>query len=493
MKAPVFGFLALFATHLLQANTNVDLGLRYLNSRLRSPGLKIVDITTLDEQGNIYVTGTLTEQSRFDSTIVDCSGTNSPGIKCRDFYLGKYDRQRKLVWLKHAPNAGGTALAVHGIDSIVLGGRIWGSTRIDDKELLHTRKESGTFLARFDATGKTLWLHQFDQASANDITGLAVDANGNILAAGVLNGSMDFEGTTLTPRGKSDGFLAKYTATGKFLWVRQHGDSIAKPASVAVDQHGDSYVAGTFWDSFAGMKSRPGSGIYLIKYDEDGKVLWATNADSDVEVTRRRSPEGVTAHNVILDRESNPYVVGFLGGTRQFGSTTVTQESSIYGSVYFAKYSSTGTFDSVRQFRVGDGSFAGAVSIASVRPLPNTKRTTDEKRINVVGEYITANAKALSEQASAAAGAATASPNVPIVNDSGASLAPLLYIFKAESNIVLVWSAAAPKELLLEETDMLMPLPIWTSVAAPRSLAGAFVTVVLPIDRAAKFYRLRKP
>jgi ribosomal protein L24E len=490
MKAiVVLSFLAVLAAKDVMAGTNVDLGLKYLSDKLQNPATGNLGgaAFAVDERGDFYVTGEMHDQSRFGDTIVECAGTNSQPFQCRDLYVSKYDRSRKLVWLKHAPNAGGTAVAAHGTNWVVVAGKIWGDTRIADTEIRHAGKDRSAFLTRLDIDGKAEWVRAFDGTAASEIYGVALDAGGNMLVTGEMNGPLDFGGTTLAPRGKRDGFLAKYTADGKLIWVQQHGDALAQPRGVALDAHGNGYVTGRCWDSFAGVKIRPGSAMYLIKYAPDGKVLWATHADSDVEVTRRRAPEGIEGSNVVVDREGNPHVVGLMGGTRLFGTVTVTNESKYYAPIFLAKYAANGALEWVRQYRSGDGNFGGAVSLASAMPLPRGKARSGPTTGNAAP-----SAKTVSMEAAAAA--ATVAPTVPLIasTESGTRSAQPLRIFKADTNIVLVWPANS-KDFILEGTETLMPLPIWTTISAPRTQEDAFVTVTLPAEGAAKFYRLRTP
>jgi hypothetical protein len=60
----------------------------------------------------------------------------------------------------------------------------------------------------------------------NSSTGLAVDAEGNILAVGDLWGSIDFGGSRLAAKGDRDIFLAKFDRSGTHIWSQCYGDEL---------------------------------------------------------------------------------------------------------------------------------------------------------------------------------------------------------------------------------------------------------------------------
>jgi hypothetical protein len=484
-----------------------DVGLKYLSNQLKNPMTKNAGergiALTIDDEGSFYMTGILQQSGRFGDTILECTGTTSPAYRCRDLFVAKYDRQRKLVWLKHAQNASGSAIATHGTNSIIVGGAIWGDTSIAEKKFPHLVKPNA-FFARYDRNGQASWVQLLSSTGACQIYGVATEPNGNIFVTGEFSGLTDFGGSTLLPRGQRDGFLAKYTEDGKLVWARQHGDDISKPGNVAVDRQGNAYVVGTFWDSSFGsqkvylMNSSVGfkTRVYLIKYAPDGTVLWATNAGSDIEPTHRRYPEGLNGQNVAIDREGNPYITGVFHNTRQFGSITITNEIIIRryprisytnenkSTLFFAKYTPTGALEWVRQRREGDGKFEGAVSLASATMLNSNSRETIPAKVSDADGLVSAAAKA----------AASVRGTTMIVAEEPAKAASLnpLRIFKAANNVVLAWPATA-KDLVLESTDALMPFPVWTTVWTPRQEESSFVTVILPARDAARFYRLRAP
>jgi hypothetical protein len=77
---------------------------------------------------------------------------------------------------------------------------------------------------------------------------VAVDANGDVVVTGVFFDTVDFGGGPLTSAGNGDIFVAKYSASdGSHLWSRRFGGtSFEEGSGVAVDANGDVVVTGRF-------------------------------------------------------------------------------------------------------------------------------------------------------------------------------------------------------------------------------------------------------
>jgi hypothetical protein len=82
-------------------------------------------------------------------------------------------------------------------------------------------------LSRFDANGSNIWSRFIGQSNTvftvyND---LVADASGNVTAAGVFSGTVDFGGTNLTAPAGLGGFLVQYNSNGAALWAQAFAGS----------------------------------------------------------------------------------------------------------------------------------------------------------------------------------------------------------------------------------------------------------------------------
>ncbi|MFD2718854.1 gliding motility-associated C-terminal domain-containing protein [Hymenobacter monticola] len=118
---------------------------------------------------------------------------------------------------------------------------------------------------------------------------------GNSYVAGTFGGQAVFGIATLTNRGWSDAFVAKYDSRGTCLWVRQIGATVPNPVQfgptntpwgIAVDSQGNAYVVGdckgrTLLDNIEIIPVNDGRvRMFLAKYSSQGTVLWAKSYDA---------------------------------------------------------------------------------------------------------------------------------------------------------------------------------------------------------------------
>ncbi|MBL8828890.1 MAG: hypothetical protein JNM18_18060, partial [Planctomycetaceae bacterium] len=81
------------------------------------------------------------------------------------------------------------------------------------------------FLAKYTTTGTLLWVHTFDAGVVSEITSLAVDSNDNANIVGRIRGTQDFDftsGTTslTTYDTNTDcAFVAQYSSSGALGWA----------------------------------------------------------------------------------------------------------------------------------------------------------------------------------------------------------------------------------------------------------------------------------
>ncbi len=133
-------------------------------------------------------------------------------------------------------------------------------------------------------------------------------------------------------------------------WAERYGGSgNESAAAVTTDAWGNVYAAGYFSSASFNFGFYPmnnaGSGfndVFLVKYDPNGNVLWATSfggSDDDY------------ATAVSTDRWGNVFIAGyFFSSSITIGSTTLTNSGSIDSSdMYVAKFDSLGNFKWARK------------------------------------------------------------------------------------------------------------------------------------------------
>ncbi|HEX6426137.1 MAG TPA: SBBP repeat-containing protein, partial [Niastella sp.] len=181
----------------------------------------------LDGAGNRYITGYFNGAVDFDPG----AGTqNLTSAGSNDIFLAKYDASGNYVWAKGMGGIGfemGYSLAVDASGNSYITGQFTGTVDFDPgsgTQNLTTTGNADIFLAKYDASGNYMWAQQIG-ATNNDIGyALAVDASGNSYITGYFNGTVDFDpgaGTQdLISTGNADIFLAKYDASGNYVWAK---------------------------------------------------------------------------------------------------------------------------------------------------------------------------------------------------------------------------------------------------------------------------------
>jgi len=114
MKATTgIAVLAVLMVRAASADTNYDLGLR-LGMVLRTAGAGFpteLTCTAIDDAGNMFVTGSFTEPSRFGEIILVCEGDVAKSGECRSQFLAKYDSNDNFEWVRHISCAVGSSVA----------------------------------------------------------------------------------------------------------------------------------------------------------------------------------------------------------------------------------------------------------------------------------------------------------------------------------------------------------------------------------------------
>jgi hypothetical protein len=174
-----------------------------------------------------------------------------------------------------------TAVAVDASGNVVMAGSFAGTVDFGDGPLTAQGAAANVFVASFDCGGALRWSKGFGvPTQANDAAAaLAVDAAGNILVAGHFEGTIDFGAGTLTSQ-KTDAFVAKLSPAGDGLWSKRYGDVKSQDlaSGIAADPAGNVIVAGLFEgtvDFGGGAIHGNGHDIFLLALGPSGNHLWS--------------------------------------------------------------------------------------------------------------------------------------------------------------------------------------------------------------------------
>lgn len=205
------------------------------------------------------------------------------------------------------------------------------------------------YLVKYDTGGNVLWASQSILSSKNSTIGsysLATDKSGNSLVTGYFEDTVYLGADTLITPYKygENAFIVKYDSMGNVLWAEQSVTpsrySSGMGNSVATDNEGNSYITGYFYDSLylgSNLLINPYIdyySVFLVKYSPSGNVLWAKQS------TNGSIDSYGYSNSVVTDQAGNAYITGYFQNILKFDGHTVYSPSSY--SVFFTKYDAGG-------------------------------------------------------------------------------------------------------------------------------------------------------
>lgn len=203
--------------------------------------------------------------------------------------------------------------------------------------------QSDMFLVKYDLYGNVLWARRAGGPKSEIAQSVAVSASGSVYVSGYFySDSVNFDTFTLLNAGSSDIFLVKYDANGNVTWAKNEGGSFKdRSYSVATDAVGNTWMTGYFEsDSLTigpyTMVNKGFCDIFLVKYDNNGNILWAKSAGgTDLD----------EAVSVAIDGNGNAYIAGdFSSDSIAFGPYTCTNPGFAFFTpdIFLAKYDALG-------------------------------------------------------------------------------------------------------------------------------------------------------
>jgi hypothetical protein len=287
-----------------------------------------------DGAGNVLVTGI------FDGSV-DFGGGALTGAGGADIFVAKYDPTGKHLWSKRFGDADqqlSYCVAADGQGNVLMTGNFSGAVDFGGGVLTGGADafSPDIFVAKYDPTGKHLWSKRFGDAGSQTGTGVAADAQGNVLVTGDFAGSVDFGGGVLTSAGGADVFIAKYDPTGKHLWSKRFGDADHQGGTgVAVDGLGNVLVTGSLAgaaDFGGGALTSAGSvDLFVAKLDPTGKHLWSK---------RFGDASDQYGFGIAVDAAGNALVTGAFSGAVDLGGGALT--SAGIADILVASYDPAG-------------------------------------------------------------------------------------------------------------------------------------------------------
>jgi hypothetical protein len=239
-------------------------------------GMTIAYAVAVDGGGFTYLVGEV-------EYAIDFGGGPLPPVGNREAVVGKFDAAGNHVWSKRFGDADiqvGMDVAVDAASNVYLAGLFYGSIALGGPALT-SAGGADAFLAKLDAAGNHVWSKRFGDGGSEAIIGIACDPSGGLAVAGVSDSVVDLGGGPLTSGGATDVFVARISTNGVHLWSTLYGGPDHQMIdSVALDPAGNVLVTGNYLGSidFAGSAFYLSNGFtdgYLAKWNASGVYLWS--------------------------------------------------------------------------------------------------------------------------------------------------------------------------------------------------------------------------
>ncbi|RYE01539.1 MAG: hypothetical protein EOP50_01825 [Sphingobacteriales bacterium] len=276
----------------------------------------ISDIET-DTSGNIYATGNFV-----DSITISGAGANAM-LGFRDFFVAKWNTSGTLQWVTTGTGTGhkiSRSLCTDMAGNVFISGDYNGISTFGQTTLPAFNFEALSFVVKLSPAGTILWA----KGSVNSAGGssraytIGADMAGNIYVQGSFSNSISWGNVSLTAAlpgtGSATTYWVKLNTAGDVIngFAFTAPDPNNHPASMVVDQFGNSYLA----NGFANIIDLGGvtidaifsDAVFVAKYDPSGVLQW-TNV-----LQKANTLTSFTSNNLALDQQNKLYLAGNFSG-----------------------------------------------------------------------------------------------------------------------------------------------------------------------------------
>ena len=274
----------------------------------------------VDQDGNIYLTGSFNESEPMDFNPGTPGGVLTANGEI-DVFMLKMDPSGNLLWVKQIGGTGydyGWDLILDQDGNPVFVGTFENTIDLDPgRDMIEVTSSGGFdfFVVKLDPDGNLLWEDHFG-GPGNDVAGaIDIDSESNVLVTGSFSETVDFdpgrEVVNMSSAGENDVFLLKLNKDGDLIWVKgMHNDLRSAGLSLVIDQNDDIYTA-SFFEGI--MDFDPSSGVNnLESFDALDCALQKFNPEGGLEWVQHWGGLGnIIAEDMAIDLQGNIQVTGY--------------------------------------------------------------------------------------------------------------------------------------------------------------------------------------
>lgn len=222
-------------------------------------------------------------------------------------------------------------LALGHDGTLVLTGHFDGSINLGGSSPETSEGGKDIFVASYSQGGHHRWSASFGGKGDEDVTRVAIDAEGSVYVLAQFQNTVNFGGGPLVSAGSSDIAVLKFKNFGQLEWSIRFGGPLGEtPGAIAVGADGTIYVTGLFSDSAAiGSTTISAAGLtdaFVLSLTPAGMLRWAKAIGG---------PGSDGGTGVGVDAAGNVYVAGYFENTVDFGLPPPAMPSTADGSDAF--------------------------------------------------------------------------------------------------------------------------------------------------------------
>ncbi len=244
------------------------------SKRFGDAAQQYVEGVAVDAAGNVIITGS-------SNGTLDFGGGPITSAGFTDVFVAKLDADGNHLWSKGFGDGSfqeANAVTVDAAGNILLTGSVAGTTDFGGGPLMANGVNA--FLVKLDPSGAHLWSHAFGSMSQQEGRAIATDAAGNVYWAGDFFYMIDFGGGALTSAGHIDVFLAKLDSAGNHVWSKGFGSAdYQRVSGLAIDADANLVLSGNFENTidFGGgtLTSAGLTDAFVAKLDTSGNHAWS--------------------------------------------------------------------------------------------------------------------------------------------------------------------------------------------------------------------------
>lgn len=266
--------------------------------QIGSPESDTVHAIASDAGGGTFVTG---------GTFGSVAGPSSGNY---DAFLARFDRNGQQLWAEQFGTAGyddARAVAADGNGGCLVAGPTssqFGGINLGGWD---------AWAAQYDSTGVRLWIRQLGTPADDECRAAAVDELGRVVIGGSTRG-----GFLVPNAGGTDAWIAQLGAAGHINWIQQLGTGWDEQARGITALQGGGFAIVGETRGVLGAASAGGIDVWVAKYSAGGSQLWIRQLGTTfTDIAAGCASDGVGGVVVC------GYTEGSLGGPSSGGSDDV--------------------------------------------------------------------------------------------------------------------------------------------------------------------------